>query len=253
MPETVFTTRLTEADWDEALRGWRCPALSVPGAIVEALYVDGTRVDSATYEVLTPNRIIRWVPRNEPAHVTVSIKLTEDLTLGSETDRWKKLAIILPVIATIVSAGLSAAATYFSKSDNSSAVHSERKSQADPVQSPLPSQVADNTTISQAQELQIGRAEKGFCKGTSHYYKATLESSMVDPAFLLLVRNLENAASSTLLEAALLNADERQVGKWTEVGRNISVRPSDLSPGRYYLSVGCLSGFPVHYEVAIQR
>jgi tetratricopeptide (TPR) repeat protein len=50
--DIVFTTRLTEADWDDALRGWRCPPLAVPGAIVEALFIDGNRIDAAKYEVL---------------------------------------------------------------------------------------------------------------------------------------------------------------------------------------------------------
>ncbi len=47
MPNIVFTTRLTEADWDDTLRGWRCPPLAVPGAVVEALYVEGNRIDAA--------------------------------------------------------------------------------------------------------------------------------------------------------------------------------------------------------------
>jgi hypothetical protein len=37
MANIVFTTRFTEADWDDTLRGWRCSALVVPGAIIKAL------------------------------------------------------------------------------------------------------------------------------------------------------------------------------------------------------------------------
>lgn len=43
MSEIVFTARLTEDDWDEAMRGWRCQVLLVPGAIVEAIYVEGDK------------------------------------------------------------------------------------------------------------------------------------------------------------------------------------------------------------------
>jgi tetratricopeptide (TPR) repeat protein len=39
--------------------------------------------------------------------------LTKQLWLGADTERWKKLAIILPVIATILAASISAVATYF--------------------------------------------------------------------------------------------------------------------------------------------
>ena len=62
VPNIVFTTRLTEADWDDTLRGWRCPPLAVPGAIVEALYVEGNRTNSARYEVLQEQSLIRWTP-----------------------------------------------------------------------------------------------------------------------------------------------------------------------------------------------
>jgi hypothetical protein len=49
---------LTDSDWDEGLRGWRCPPLAVPGAIVEAVYVEGERVDTNRYEVLAQHGVI---------------------------------------------------------------------------------------------------------------------------------------------------------------------------------------------------
>jgi hypothetical protein len=63
MSEIVFTARLTEDDWDEAMRGWRCQVLLVPGAIVEAIYVEGDRIDSARYEV-EAGRVTRAVGIN---------------------------------------------------------------------------------------------------------------------------------------------------------------------------------------------
>ena len=106
MPEIVLTIRLTNEDWDDAMRGWRCPVLSIPGAIVEAVYVEGNRVDTGRYEVLTPNTFVRWITPDQPQRVALSIKLTEALSLDSETERWKRLAIILPVVATIVAASI---------------------------------------------------------------------------------------------------------------------------------------------------
>jgi hypothetical protein len=123
MPEIVLTMRLTNEDWDDAMRGWRCPVLSIPGAIVEAVYVEGSRVDTGRYEVLTPNTFVRWITPDRPQRVALSIKLTEALSLDSETERWKRLAIVLPVVATIVAASISGAATYLSRSPGSSAAY----------------------------------------------------------------------------------------------------------------------------------
>ena len=111
--EITFTMRLAEGDWDEEMRGWRCPVLNVPGSVVDELYVEGARVDKARYEVLRSISMIRWSSNKKPARIAATIKLTKQLSLGSDTERWKKLAIILPVIATIVAAIISGIATYF--------------------------------------------------------------------------------------------------------------------------------------------
>jgi hypothetical protein len=84
MRDIAFATRLTESDWDETFRGWRCPVLNVPGSIIEDLYVDGNRVDKSKYEVLQEHLIVRWVPEERPDRVTAAIKFTEQLSLGRE-------------------------------------------------------------------------------------------------------------------------------------------------------------------------
>jgi hypothetical protein len=89
--------------------------LNVPGAEVEDIYVEGTRVDRAKYEVLPNHSIIRWIPGDRPPRATASLKLTKALSLGAETDKWKRLAIILPVIATVLAAVISGSATYLSR------------------------------------------------------------------------------------------------------------------------------------------
>jgi hypothetical protein len=108
----IFTTRLTEEDWDSTLSAWRCPSLAIPKARIEDLFVDGNRLDKAKYEVRGPG--IRWIAPNPPRGVTAQIRLGEELSLESETDRWKKLAVVLPFVAALVGA----AATYLSKSAN---------------------------------------------------------------------------------------------------------------------------------------
>jgi hypothetical protein len=112
MSDIAFNVRLAEADWDDTMSGWRCPALNVPGAKVEDIYVEGTRVDSAKYEVLQNYTIIRWAASDRPSRATASIILTRALSLGTETDHWRRLAIVLPVIATIIAALISGSATY---------------------------------------------------------------------------------------------------------------------------------------------
>jgi hypothetical protein len=165
MPEIAFANRLTEADWDETLRGWRCPALAVPGAVVDALFVDGNRTDSARYEVLPEHSIIRWTPIDQPQRVTASIRLTKELTLGSETDRWKKLAIVLPVVATIVSAGITAAATLWRPLPPAPSPPGSQPTPPAPMPAPTPAsrplQASNNISKSQALEVPLGQAVRG--------------------------------------------------------------------------------------------
>jgi hypothetical protein len=114
-PVITFITRLTEEDWDAALRAWRCPALAIPKAEIGSLFVEGDRVDKAKYEVLKGSPAVRWIAADPPARVAAQIRLGEELSLESETTRWKKLAVVLPLVASITAALIGAAATYLSK------------------------------------------------------------------------------------------------------------------------------------------
>jgi hypothetical protein len=53
MDDLGFTVRLNKSDWDADRRTWNCPALAIPGAYVQDIFVEGDRVDKAVYEVLT--------------------------------------------------------------------------------------------------------------------------------------------------------------------------------------------------------
>jgi hypothetical protein len=191
MPEVVFAIRLTNEDWDEVMRGWRCPVLSVPGAIVEAVYVEGDRIDSARYEVLPQNTFLRWIASDHPQRVAVSIKLTETLSLGSETERWKRLAIVLPVAATIIAAVISGGATYLSRtsevhpasrisgaqtSDAANSNHAPKSAQATPERSDgsaIDVISSNNTTFGGALPIEVGKIYRSrfSVDNSSRYFK----------------------------------------------------------------------------------
>ena len=124
----AFTMTVTEEDWDVRLGGWRCPALKIPGAKVESVYVSSHRVDSSQYEVKYELNIVRWVHSEPPPpQATLHVKLTEELSTEEMTLKWKKLAIVLPLIASIGVALIAGGFSYLSDKraaliDNSNAV-----------------------------------------------------------------------------------------------------------------------------------
>jgi hypothetical protein len=110
----AFTVTVTEEDWDVRLGGWRCPALKIPGAKVESVYAFSDRVDSSRYEVKYELDIIRWVHPERPPQATLQIKLTEELSTEEITLKWKKLAIILPLVTSILVALIAGVFSYIS-------------------------------------------------------------------------------------------------------------------------------------------
>jgi hypothetical protein len=113
----TFPTRLTDEDWDPTLSAWRCPALAIPKAEIRDLFVDGKRVDKANYQVLEGPPAVHWVPEDRPTgRIAAQIRLGAALSLESEKDRWKKLAIVLPVVASIVVALIGPLGNYLTKS-----------------------------------------------------------------------------------------------------------------------------------------
>jgi hypothetical protein len=149
--EIAFTARLTEADWDEELRAWRCPALNIPSAVVEDIIVDGNRVDRTHYEVRSPHAMIHWILADRPDRLAAIIKLTEPLSLGKETDKWKKLAVVLPVVATVIAALVSGVATYFARQPSTSSSAIPQVSATGPnssVPKPSVASISENTQFS---------------------------------------------------------------------------------------------------------
>src|SRR5712692_6122526 len=98
----VFSTTVLQVDWDAVFGGWRCSAIRIPGAQVNAIFVDGKRQDSALYEVMYELAMIRWITRPQPEQAFLTISLTEKLSTEELTRRWRILAIILPSLTTVL-------------------------------------------------------------------------------------------------------------------------------------------------------
>ncbi|HEX8736088.1 MAG TPA: hypothetical protein VF721_12245 [Pyrinomonadaceae bacterium] len=108
-----FRTKVTEEDWDEALSAWRCPALKIPGAEIESIFVSGNSIDSSWYKVIHEQDIVRWVRSGKhPPEATFLIKLTEELSTKELTLKWKQLAVILPFITSVLVALLTGIISY---------------------------------------------------------------------------------------------------------------------------------------------
>jgi hypothetical protein len=97
-----FILELRKDDWKENVNGWSCPALTIPGATLEALYASG-QVNSTWYQVDTRVGLIKWLREGRPpASATAQIALTKELEDREVSSLWKKLAILLPAVASII-------------------------------------------------------------------------------------------------------------------------------------------------------
>jgi len=109
----AFTATVSDRDWDSEMSAWRCSALKIPGAQVDAIFVGGARVDFSWYEVLSDLYLIRWVREQHPTQAAIAIKLTEELSTKELTLRWKKLAVLLPVLSSVVVALVAAGVSIY--------------------------------------------------------------------------------------------------------------------------------------------
>ncbi len=110
-----FAVRLTQDDLDPVTRAWRFPVLELPGASLKEVYADGERVDPEKYRLVEDQ--LRWVPGdNLPEKLTAFVSVdseSRDEILQSRDraktneDRWKKFAIIVPLITAALGAAVS--------------------------------------------------------------------------------------------------------------------------------------------------
>jgi hypothetical protein len=75
---------------------------------------------------------------------------------------------------------------------------------------------------------------------------------MLDPPAHFLVRNLDASGD---LQLSLFNSDENRILTAEESSANISIRPTNLRPGIYYVSLKQVFTFPdrIHYEFVFSR
>jgi hypothetical protein len=123
MEKIVFTARLNAADWDSEKQAWRCPALEIPGATIQDIFISGERADKRWYEILSGPAMIRWILPNPPPQIAAIISLGETLSLNSETDRWKKIGIVAPIVASLGAAIITGLVTYATKAPGPSVSH----------------------------------------------------------------------------------------------------------------------------------
>jgi hypothetical protein len=103
-----FTITLSNDDWDHLKGGWRCPALQIPGIQVENVYVDGTAVDEKLFDVNVALLLIRWSQPTHPRQAAIHLQVDKALSTEELTSRWKKLAIVLPVVGSLAAALITA-------------------------------------------------------------------------------------------------------------------------------------------------
>ena len=125
----AFTTTVSKTDWDQRLGGWRCSVLKIPSIDIDAVYIDGVKQDTRLLEVLPEHNIIRWKGSEHPTEAVLSFKITKDLSTNELTLKWKKMAIMLPVLAILITGILGPIITYVITSN----LQAERKSEVNSV------------------------------------------------------------------------------------------------------------------------
>lgn len=160
-----FTVTLSERDWDPELSGWRCPALKIPGAAIDAVYVSGTRADTSWYEVLAEHSIVRWVRENHPAQAAIAIKLTEELSTQELTSKWRKLAIVLPVVSSVLVAVIAAAVSLYTADHTSSQAHSTQATTTTASLATSPQPPRKNYAVATDFNIMMPRGDKVVIDG----------------------------------------------------------------------------------------
>jgi hypothetical protein len=68
---------IEDEDWSPAMGGWRCDALLLPGATLEALYHDGMKADTKSFNI--EGHIIRWSGNLMPKDILATLSLSNNL------------------------------------------------------------------------------------------------------------------------------------------------------------------------------
>jgi len=102
-----FLVRATREDWQNESGSWHVPALKIPGAKIEKVFVDGGEANPDSYNLIEGQELLRWKDRsNAPSAATIAVTLTKSLSTTDETGFWKRLAVLMPLFTALVSATL---------------------------------------------------------------------------------------------------------------------------------------------------
>lgn len=99
----IIHVTITPSDWDKRIGGFRCSALSLPSAEIKDIFVSGGRINPDDYNISDDRQYIRWNGEKPTKQVVVEIRITKELSTRELTLKWKKAAILLPIIASIAS------------------------------------------------------------------------------------------------------------------------------------------------------
>jgi hypothetical protein len=98
---SLFLT-LGGRDWIPALRGWRCDALKIPGARIDAVYAENDRLNPSWYQVDDDHEVIRWSREADPPPDLMTTVLLEKPLKEDVSPGWQKLKIATPVITALL-------------------------------------------------------------------------------------------------------------------------------------------------------
>jgi hypothetical protein len=75
-----------------------------PEPAVKNIYVSGTTIDTKLYDVNQALCLIRWGQETHPKQASVHIQVEKALSTQELTLKWRKLAIVLPVVGSLATA-----------------------------------------------------------------------------------------------------------------------------------------------------
>lgn len=108
----TFTITVFDDDYDSSLGGWRCSALRLPGSTLQELRADGVVQDSSYWRAVPELGLVKWSREVRPMQAVLVLRVADDLAPASQAIRLKRLAIVAPVVATIVTALITAGTTW---------------------------------------------------------------------------------------------------------------------------------------------
>ncbi len=83
----------------------------------------GSKIDDAWYKIDPLQAIVRWVHGKAPNQAALAVRLTQDLSPKEVTLFWKKLAIVVPILAALVTGLIGWATRPAVKTGNSGAYY----------------------------------------------------------------------------------------------------------------------------------